>query len=173
MPTNTSPKSSPWDELDATGTGLTVDNFLTTRLSKLSNSLRRTLTSPYAQAHDLSVSEWRLLSLIAHARVVPFGELVVQSTSDKALVSRTLRLLEGRSLVKISPEDENSRKRLLCQITPQGEALHQQVIPIARARQAQALRELNPAQRRALFHALRTLQGYVDAEEALAGQKLP
>jgi DNA-binding MarR family transcriptional regulator len=163
--------ASPWDEVDESGTGLTVNNFLTTRLSKLTNSLRRTVTTPYAQAYDLSVSEWRLLSLIAHAKTLPFGELVVQSTSDKALVSRTLRLLEGRGLVRITPEDELSGKRLLCHITAKGEALHEKVIPIARARQAQTLRLLKPAQRKELFQALQTLQQFLDIEEARTSKK--
>ena len=163
--------SSPWDELDAAGTGLTVNNFLTTRLSKLTNSLRRTVTTAYAKNHDLSVSEWRLLSLIAHAKTLPFSELVTQSTSDKALVSRTMRLLEGRGLVTITPEDEQSGKRLLCQVTARGEALHTQIIPIARARQAQTLLKLAPEQRRELFRALETLQQFVDADEAKTSRK--
>ena len=58
--------------------------------------LRRDLTSAYAGAAGLSVSEWRVLSLVAHAGTLPFGLLVQQSTSDKALVSRTVRLLEER-----------------------------------------------------------------------------
>lgn len=166
MTTKKDAAASPWDDLDELGTGLTVNNFLTTRLSMLSNSLRRIVTGSYVQAYDLSISEWRVLSLIAHAKVLPFGELVVQSTSDKSLVSRTLRLLEERGLVKITPEDEYSRKRLLCHITAEGDALHAQIIPIARQRQAQTLRLLSPAQRRELFHAMATLQRFVTSEES-------
>lgn len=59
-----------------------------------------------------------------------------------------MRLLEGRGLVTITPEDQQSGKRLLCQVTALGEALHTQIIPIARARQAQTLLKLAPEQRR-------------------------
>ena len=91
--------STPWTDLDAQGTGLTVEAFITTLVSQVGNALRRTVTVPYAEQFGLTVSEWRLLSLVAHAGKIAFNNLVEQSTSDKALVSRTLKLLESRKLV--------------------------------------------------------------------------
>ena len=150
----------PWAELDEAGNGLTVDNFLTTLMSQTGNALRRTITLPYAEEFGLTVSEWRLLSLLAHAKRLPFAELVLQSTSDKALVSRTLRLLEGRGLVEIQAEGATPRKRLTCLITPAGEALHDQVMPIARQRQAAMIRLLTPEERRVMYRSLRKLHRY-------------
>lgn len=150
-------EASPWDSVNADGDGLTVDNFLTTRMSQTINALRRIVTLPYAQAHGLTVSEWRLLSLVAHAQSIPFGELVVQSTSDKALVSRTVRLLEERRLVRIEAEGPTPRKKLTIHITPEGDALHAQVIPIARQRQAEMIRVMTLEERRALFSGLQKL----------------
>lgn len=155
----------PWTDLDENGTGLTVDNFLTTRMSQVTNALRRDVTARYAEQHGLSVSEWRLLSLIAHAKRLPFSELVTQSTSDKALVSRAVRLLEGRGLVKICPEDPNAGKRLRCDITAAGTALHTKVIPQAKREQAQVLRTMTPEQRKNLFEALQVLRQHLLPEE--------
>jgi hypothetical protein len=73
--------ASPWADLDELGSGLTVDHFLTTMVSQVINGLRRTVTLPYAEAFGVTVPEWRLLSLLAHAKSLPFAELVVQSTS--------------------------------------------------------------------------------------------
>lgn len=108
----------------------------------------------------------RILSLVAHGGELPFGELVQQSTSDKALVSRTLRALESRGLVAVLPDAGGHRKKLVCAITPAGEALHAQVIPIARQRQAEAVCVLSAEERRVLFRALGKLSGYFrDLEE--------
>src|SRR5574337_181987 len=74
--------STPWTELDEEGTNLTVDAFLTTLMSQVGNALRRTLTVPYAEQFGLTVSEWRVLSLIAHAGRIAFGELVIQSNRN-------------------------------------------------------------------------------------------
>lgn len=158
----TTGEPTPWSDLDEAGSGLTVNNFVTTRLSALINTLRRELTTPYATQFDLSVTEWRLLSLIAHAKSLPFSELVVQSTSDKSLVSRTVRLLEERKLVDVKPEGGTAGKRLTCSITPAGRALHAKIIPIARRRQAEALRVLSPGERDALFSAICKLQRIYD-----------
>ncbi|EHP43099.1 MarR family transcriptional regulator [Cupriavidus basilensis OR16] len=149
----------PWAELDEQGSGLDVDDFLTTMLSQLVNALRRTVTLPYAKQFALTVPEWRLLALLAHARRLPFAELVPQSTLDKALVSRTLRLLEDRGLVKLDAEGSTPRKRLVCSITAAGLALHEQVMPLARKGQAEVIRLLEPEERRAMYQALRKLHG--------------
>lgn len=168
------PPDTPWDDLNEAGDGLTVNNFLTTRLSQLTNALRRELTTSYTEPHGLSVSEWRLLSLICHAGTIPFGTLVVQSTSDKALVSRTVRLLQDRKLIDVHPEEPGSKRKIVCAITPKGRALHERVIPKARATQAQAIRALSNSQRAALFEAVAVLQHYIDqvAQERAATTKV-
>lgn len=152
--------ADPWSDLDEEGTGLTVDAFLTTLMSQVGNALRRTITVPYADGAGLTVSEWRLLSLIAHAGELPFSTLVVQSTSDKALVSRTLRLLEERRLVALAAQGSTPRKKILVAITPEGRALHDRVIPIARRNQAAALRVLTPEERRVMYGALHKLHDH-------------
>src|SRR4051812_21555342 len=81
-------RADPWTDLNEAGDGLTVDNFLTTVMSQVVSAMRRSATLPYAQQFGLTVPEWRILSLLAHAKSLPFAELVIQSTSDKAPVSR-------------------------------------------------------------------------------------
>lgn len=169
MSDSPAPPRTPWSDLDENGTGLTVDAFITTLMSQVGNALRRTITVPYATQFGVSVSEWRVLSLVAHSGRIAFAELVQQSTSDKALVSRTLKLLEGRKLVHLEAEGAGPRKKMWCSITPEGEALHAQAIPIARARQAAAIRLLPPEERDVLYRALARLrEHYVQNDTALA-----
>lgn len=155
----------PWSELDADGSSLVVHDFLTKRLSTLMITLRREVTLPYARAADLSIVEWRLLSLTAHATILSFGELVAQSTSDKAQVSRTVRLLEQRGLVEMRPESEASRKKLVCAVTPAGLALYDVVIREARRAQAQTLLILSRDERETLFRSIEKLQSTLDSIE--------
>lgn len=164
-----SPAPTPWTALDEQGSGLTVDAFITTLMSQVGNALRRTLTVPYAEQFGLSVSQWRVLSLVAHAGRIAFSDLVAQSTSDKALVSRTLRLLEGRGLVQLESEGAGPRKKMWCRVTPQGEALHREAIPIARARQAAVIRLLPPEERDAMYRALMRLRAHCRQAEGAAG----
>lgn len=156
---------TPWANLDAQGSGLTVDVFITTLMSQVGNALRRTVTAPYVEEFGLTVSEWRLLSLIAHARRIAFGDLVDQSTSDKALVSRTLKLLQARGLVVLETQGAGPRKKTWCSVSAQGEQLHDQALPIARARQADAIRLLPHAERDAFFRALMHLRDHLHADQ--------
>ena len=111
--TGTDP-ACPWTELDEAGTGLTVDSFITTQMSRVGNALRRTITLPYAETFGLTVAEWRMLSVVAEAGSLPFAELVAQSATDKSLVSRALRLLEGRGLVRLEGQPGAPRKGCRC-----------------------------------------------------------
>lgn len=162
-------ESTPWTDLDEAGTGLTVDAFITTLMSQVGNALRRTITLPYAEQFGLSVSEWRVLSLVAHTGRVAFSDLVLQSSSDKALVSRTLKLLDGRGLIALEAEGNTPRKKVYCVITPAGQDLHGQAIPIARQRQAAAIRALPPEERDAMYRALLKLREYCRQMEAERG----
>lgn len=125
---------TPWTDLDEAGTGLTVDNFLTTMLSQLITSLRHTVTLPYAEQFDLTVPEWRILALLAHARQ-----------------------LEARGLVTLESEGNTPRKKLFCSVTEAGIALHDRVMPLARQAQAEVIRRLAPEERRAVYLGLRKL----------------
>lgn len=155
---------SPWNQLDESGEGLIVHDFLTVKLSALMGSLKRKVTASYARPAGLTVPEWRLLALIAELGTISFGALVVQSTTDKAQVSRTVKDLEKRGLIAIVPETENDRKRLACSITPEGQALHDQVIGTARRMQAEVICQLSPAERDHFFRALELLQSFMDDE---------
>ncbi|SFP31360.1 MarR family winged helix-turn-helix transcriptional regulator [Variovorax sp. 770b2] len=162
--------TDPWSGLNESGDNLTVDNFITTVMSQTVNALRRVTTLPYARRFGLTVSEWRILSLMAHARSMPFAELVVQSTSDKALVSRTLRLLEQRGLVSLQAEGPTPRKRLTCNITPAGQALHAEVIPVARKAQASMIQLMTPEERRVMYVALKRIHRQCLEADASAGE---
>lgn len=149
---------SPWEGLEESGANLAIDDFLTTMLSHASNALRRAITVPYAEQAGLTVSEWRMLSVLAEARQLPFMELVVRAAADKAQVSRTLRLLEGRGLLSLHAEQQGTRKWQTCRISPLGQALYEQIIPLARQRQAAVIRQLSPEDRVVVYRALKTLR---------------
>jgi len=157
--------ATPWHDLDEAGTDLSVEAFVTTLMSQVGNALRRTITLPYAAQFGLSVPEWRLLALLAPAGRAAFSDLVAQSSSDKALVSRTLKLLEGRGLVLLEAEGPTPRKKIYCVVTQAGRELHAQAIPIARRRQAAAIRALAPDERDAMYRALLKLRAYCAAEQ--------
>lgn len=147
----------PWDDLPADGAGLDVHNFLTTLFSHTSNGLRRAITLPYAERYELSVSEWRLLSVLAAAGTLPFPDLVAESAADKAQVSRTLQLMAKRGLVEVLTPPAG-RKGMVVAMTPAGQALYEQIMPMAQRSQAAMILTLSPHERRTLYEVLRRLR---------------
>lgn len=156
--------ANPWADLDETGAGLSVDDFITTMVSRASTALRRALTGDYAGRSGLSISEWRMLSVLAHAKEMTFPDLVVASVADKAQVSRTLRLMQERGLVAVEKEGSNPRWQVMrCKMTPAGTALYRKVMPQARRTQAAMIRLLEPGDRAALYRALKLLRQVCEA----------
>ncbi len=169
MPTASPPKKitpapCPWDDLRPDGKGLSVHDFLTTMFSHTSNGLRRTITLPYAERFDLSVSEWRILSVLAHLGSLPFPDVVTEAAADKAQVSRTLQLLGKRGLARLE-QPPTGRKGMVCHMTPKGQTLYEKVMPEARRSQAAMILKLSPEERRTLYSVLRKLRSECAASE--------
>ena len=165
-PANDSTKqASPWDDLDEDGTELLVNDFLTTLVVTTGNALKRSVTLKYTEQFGLTMPEWRVLSVLAEQREIPFAELTVRSATDKGQLSRTLRVMQERGLLELRNE---AAKKVTCLVTKAGLKLYRQVMPVARKRQAGFIRQLAPAERRAVYGALRKLRDLcgADGEEA-------
>ncbi|OVZ64768.1 hypothetical protein CDO44_00730 [Pigmentiphaga sp. NML080357] len=155
----------PWVDLDEQGTGLSVDDFITTLVVRTGNSLRRVVTLPYSDQFGLTMAEWRMLSVVAEAQSLPFSELVKRSETDKSLVSRALRLLETRGLVILEPVDGSPRRGLTCRLSQEGQALYTRAMPVAQRAQAAMIRVLNDEERRVLYKTLHKLRRACRDEE--------
>lgn len=158
----------PWSPLDAAGSGLAVHDFLTTMFSQTSNGLRRAITLPYAGRHGLTLSEWRVLSVLAVPGEMPFTELVDQAATDKAQVSRTLQLLSGRGLVRTEALGASRRHGMSCHMTEAGRALVDLVMPEAQRAQAAMLLTLSEDERRVLYRVLTKLRARCAEGDVLA-----
>jgi DNA-binding MarR family transcriptional regulator len=150
--------TSPWATVASSGSHLNVEDFLTFRLTRLSNALRTNLTKPYLESFELSLPEWRLLALVARFAPMRFSEVTARSGMDKGQVSRTLRVMAKRGLTKtkaIKSSGSRSTEALaapvMVSITSKGASLYKAVLPVARKRQADILLTLNQAERVALY----------------------
>lgn len=166
-PTAETTPPTPWGELDESGSTLDVFYFPTALMNLVGAVLRRSVTMPYLEAAGLTFAEWKILSVLAHGKTLPFIDIEVLSATDKSLVSKTLRLLEGRGLVTIKDRGNSGRKQLTSTITKPGQKLNDQVISLARKEQAKLLLMLSGEEREALFRALSTWH------QAFTGKPLP
>lgn len=168
-PKRTSSKTAcPWAPLSRNGANLNVEDFLTFRLTRLSNSLRTNLTKRYLEEFELSLPEWRLLALVTRFSPLRFSELTQRSSMDKGQVSRTLRVMTDRGLTKtkvIAQRGSRSKEALAAPIsvavTAKGKKLYKSILPVAQRRQAQILELLSQPERVALFSTLEKLYAVI------------
>ncbi len=165
--------SNPWVSLSRNGANLHIEDFLTFRLTRLSNALRNNMTKRYLEEFDLSLPEWRLLALVTRFSPLRFSELTNRSSMDKGQVSRTLRVMTKRGLTKtkiIAQRGSRSAEALAApvsvSITPKGKALYKSVLPVAQRRQATMLQTLNDSERVALYQTLDKLFAVIGDPDA-------
>jgi DNA-binding MarR family transcriptional regulator len=154
----------PWTNVAPTGSNLNVEDFLTFRVTRLSNALRTHLTKRYLEEFGLSLPEWRLLALIARFAPMRFSELTSRSSMDKGQVSRTLRVMAKKGLTHLrtlrqrgSRSAEALAAPVMVSITAKGRTLYGSILPVARRRQAEMLLTLSESDRRALYETLEKL----------------
>ena len=154
----------PWLNLSRTGANLNVEDFLTFRVTRLSNALRANITKRYLAEFDLSLPEWRLLALVARFAPMRFSEVTSRSSMDKGQVSRTLRAMEKRGLVKMKTirgrggrPAEVLAAPVMVSINAKGRTLYRTILPVARKRQAEMLLTLDPRDRYELYSIISKL----------------
>jgi DNA-binding MarR family transcriptional regulator len=152
----------PWLDLGEHGENLALANFPSFLILRLATSIQRNLMQRYTARFGINLPQWRLLALLENSLPMQFSRLASLSTMDKALVSRALRQLIAKDLA-VTRSDPRHGKRLLVSITPEGKALHDRILPIARERQATLLAALDDDERAALYGALRKLTAAMDA----------
>lgn len=146
----------PWEHIEADGSNLTVEDFLSVPIVRIASHLKR-VPGPYASSVGLTLPQWRLLSTVAHHTSIPLKQLAEISASDKALVSRTVKELAEKGLVQTSSMNSGDRS-LVCHVTSKGSKLVEIVLPQARSRHARLLLALDKEDRVRLYDILQKLQ---------------
>lgn len=157
----------PWLRMEADGSNLRVDQFVTARVGRVSKALSRSTARLYLAKFDVTVPEWRVIANVALRGSCSARELIEDVAMDKSLVSRSIRQLVGKGLLTARPSDVDRRTSLL-RLTAKGVRTYQDLLPKAQRRQATLLEDLDEEERRVLWIALGKLESKA---RALAGME--
>jgi DNA-binding MarR family transcriptional regulator len=129
---------------------------LTYRLP-MAELLLNKVTSPIYSRVGLTVYQWKVLAAIASFGPAPAVEIARRATVDKAVVSRSVRQLMDKKLVKrILGDDDRPVIRIL--LTSAGQAIFSGVVADLQKLQSRLLRGLDDASRTCFFEALMTIE---------------
>jgi DNA-binding MarR family transcriptional regulator len=143
---------------------LELEHFLPYRLSILSNTISQGIADDYQQRYDLSMTEWRVMAVLARYEGLSAREVADRTAMDKVAVSRALARLVESGRVSRHMHDNDTRRSVL-DLTEAGWAIHDVVAPMARAREAALLDKLGEEERLWLARILDKLQERVKSEE--------
>lgn len=136
------------DEIDLEVYIPALINILSTRLSSSASVTYRSL-------FGLSVLEWRILVLLARKPGLSAQQVGSVVGQHKGPISRAVRVLESKSLVRVGFAKKGHRHEL--HITPAGMALYRASIPVAMERQRRLLADLSQEERAQLRSLLKRM----------------
>lgn len=143
---------------------LELEHFLPYRLSILSNTISQGIADDYQKRYDLSMTEWRVMAVLARYEGLSAREVADRTAMDKVAVSRALaRLVEAGRVSRHM--DDNDKRRSVLDLTEAGWAIHEVVAPMARAREQEVLQKLSEEERQWLVRILDKLQERGTASE--------
>jgi DNA-binding MarR family transcriptional regulator len=137
---------------------LHLENFLPYRLSVLSNTVSGAIAAAYFAHFGLSIPEWRVMAVLAANPGLSAAEVTARTAMDKVAVSRAVAALLAagrlrRTMVK------SDRRRTHLELTPAGERVYAQVVPVALNYERHLVAPLSARDRATLDRILRVLLG--------------
>lgn len=111
-------------------------DFLPYQLSIASNAVSALIAERYRSRFGLKVAEWRVMAVLgdgaSHAGQLTQRDLTEATLMDKVAVNRACKVLEERELIARVANESDGRSHLLA-LTGEGERIHSEVMPTARA----------------------------------------
>lgn len=134
-----------------------IEETLTFRLLVAVNRMVQPFQENFGKPHDLSLPEWRCMMALA-ARPGSSGEEVAQHMAmDKMAVSRSLRRLEQHGRARRATDPANARRNSW-EMTADGWALFDQIMPAALDRDRRAFGDMAAEEKDRFMQVLRDLE---------------
>ena len=133
-------------------TRLDLDRFMPYRLSVLTNRVSLAIARHYSQRFNLSIPEWRVMAVLGQTPGLSARQVAERTAMDKVQVSRAVQsLLAARRLTKLAHARDGRIAHL--SLSARGQAIYNEVVPLALALEEQFLSVLSAGERKA-FDAL-------------------
>ena len=140
------PAKRPPDRPPAEHAPLELEHFLPYQLSIVSNTVSQAIADDYQRRFDLGVTEWRVMAVLARFDGLSAREVAERTAMDKVAVSRALARLVEAGRVDSAIHDGDKRRSVL-NLSEAGWVIHDQVAPMARARERELLAKLDVEER--------------------------
>ena len=136
-----------------------LSQFLPYQLSVASNAVSGLIAERYRKRFGLKILEWRVMAVLGDdtsGQGLTQRALTDATLMDKVAVNRACKVLEARGLIERAPNACDGRSHLMV-LTAEGRAIHEEVLPLALATQAELLDSFAPEEQAVLRSMLERL----------------
>ena len=144
-----------------------LEEFLPYELSVTASRTSRLFARRFELAFGLSIAEWRVMAVVGRFGTITPSAVAERTDMDKVKVSRATASLVGAGLLEQGPAPHDGRARLL-RLTRKGRTVHDGLVPLALALEAQLAAGLTDEEWTVLRSCLRRLQEHVRTLETAA-----
>ena len=134
-------------------TRLQLERFLPYRLVTLAQRLSTALSTIYREQFDITIAEWRILAHLANKGELNPTEIALQTSMDKARVTRAIKQLDARRCL-LRRRQRGDRRAYRLRLSAQGLALYRRIEPLALAWEEELLRALDTAEHKSLLRII-------------------
>ena len=156
-------------ELASSGQRIDLDRYVPAFITFIANELARSSTAVYQKRFGVNVTEWRILSLLVIEPGISASRICFIIGIDKGPVSRTLNAMQGRGLITIRADSSDGRTHSIA-LTPQGRALHDEIVVVALERERRLLNCLREDEQEVLIGLLRRLHSHIETAFDVPGE---
>ncbi|MEM0985738.1 MAG: MarR family winged helix-turn-helix transcriptional regulator [Pseudomonadota bacterium] len=135
---------------------LRLGDFLPFRLSVLSNTISSAIAVTYENRFGLNIWQWRCMAVLGETPGLTGRELTARTAMDKVAVSRAVSGLEAMGHVHRKADTADRRASRLS-LTPSGQRIYREIVPLAQAYEARLLEDFSPEDLRALHELMEKL----------------
>jgi DNA-binding MarR family transcriptional regulator len=126
------------------------DRFVPYLLGRISKGISSAASVLYRQRLGVGINDSRLIVVLARRPRITGKEMSEDTSLNKSVVSRSLRVLRKKGLVRIVPTDG----RLEVELTPAGRGMHERVSRVALDREALMLKGFSAHEKQVLIDFL-------------------
>ena len=156
---------SPAADGAADAPGFALEDFLPYRLAVVNARAHRLFARACAERGGLAVAEWQVLSVLARSGDLSATDVARQAAMDKVKVSRAVRSLIERRLLRRAEDRRDRRVRRLA-ITALGRRTQAGMVPLVHALENEMLAPLSAEERDRLRATLTRLDRHLAATGA-------
>lgn len=151
-------------EAGAVANTVNLDRYVPAYLTWIANKLSRGASQHYLNIFDVGIETWRCLVLLAIDGAVSAQKVSQVIGLDKGSVSRCFKSMQEKGLIRTELDASDGRIRIAV-LTPEGRALHDQIMGVALERERAFLSVLDAREVDVLIGLLRRLHENLPAVE--------